>query len=327
MKILVTGGGGFLGKAICQQLVARGDSVRSLARSTYPDLEKLGVDVRRGDIADKESVFAAVQGCDAVIHVAAKAGVWGSYQDYYRPNVIGTANIIAACQTYDIPKLVYTSSPSVIDAGEPIENGDESLPYPQKYQSPYSETKAIAEQQILQANSPTLATVAIRPPLIWGAGDNQITPRLMERAKKGRLFKIGAVPAILDTTYIDNAALAHVLALDGLLPHAPIAGKAYFISNGEPLPAEVIISKIVSTQGYPPIQRTIPYWLPYVGAGVLEAIYGAFHIQQDPPLTRFLVRQLSKSRWFNISAARRDLGYEPRISIDEGIARLKAASH
>lgn len=325
MKVLVTGGGGFLGTAIVQQLIARGDEVRSLARGAYPQLNTMGVEVRRGDIAEKETVFAAAEGCEAVIHVAAKAGVWGSYNDYYRPNVIGTENVIAACQHYGISKLVYTSSPSVVDAGKPIENGDESLPYPKKYQSPYPETKALGEQRVLKANSQTLATVAIRPPLIWGEGDNQITPRLLKQAERGRIFKIGKVMAVLDTTYIDNAAAAHLLALDRLIPESPIAGKVYFISNGEPLPADVIISKLISTKGYPPVERTVPYWLPYTAGLLAETVYGALGIKNDPPLTRFLVRQLSKSRWFNISAARRDLDYAPTVSIDEGIQRLRDA--
>ncbi len=323
MKILVTGGGGFLGKAIIRQLVARGDSVRSLARGVYPELERWGVEVRRGDIANSEAVFSAVEGCDAVIHTAAKAGMWGTYHHYYRPNVVGTKNVLAACQRYTIPKLVYTSSPSVVDAGSPIENGDESLPYPKKYESFYSETKALGEQLVLKANSPTLATVAIRPPLIWGPGDNQLTPRLMSRAAKGRIFKIGYAPCVLDTTYIDNAAEAHVLALGRLTPKSAIAGKVYFISNGEPLPAEVIINKIIATRGYPPIRHTLPYWLPYTAGWAVEMVYGGLGIKSDPPLTRFLVRQLSKSRWFNITAARRDLGYTPKISIEEGLRLLQ----
>lgn len=323
MKILVTGGGGFLGSAVVRQLLARGEVVRSLARGAYPELEKMGVEVRRGDIADQKTVFSAIEGCDAVIHVAAKAGIWGSYNDYYRPNVIGTQHVISACQHHGIQKLVYTSSPSVVDAGKPIENGDESLPYPTKYESYYSETKALGEQLILKANNPTLATVAICPPLIWGPGDHQITPRLMERAAKGRIFKIGRRPCVLDTTYIDNAAEAHLLALDRLAPGSPIAGKTYFVSNGEPLPAEVIISKIIDTKGYPPIQRTVPYWLPYAAGWAAEWVYRGLGIKNEPPLTRFLVRQLAKSRWFNISAARRDLGYSPNISIDEGLQILR----
>jgi nucleoside-diphosphate-sugar epimerase len=325
MKILVTGGGGFLGKAIVQQLIARGERVRSLARGAYPDLAALGVEVLRGDLTDRAVVFGAVEGCDAVIHVGAKAGFWGPYEEYYRANVLGTQNVINACQEHRIAKLVYTSSPSVIDHGQAIENGDESIPYPTEFVSSYSQTKAYAEQAILRANSPQLATVAIRPPLIWGPGDNHLVPRLIARAKAGRLVKISGPPAILDTTYIDNAAAAHLLALDHLSPTTPLAGQAYFISNGEPMDAFEIISKIVETAGCPPPSIRVPFSAAYSAAWLAEKAHTALGRSGEPPITRFLVSQLAKSRWFNISAARRDLGYTPQVSLAEGLARLAQA--
>lgn len=325
MKVLVTGGGGFLGGAIVRQLTARGDTVRSLARGAYPALEKIGVEVQRGDLAEAQAVLKAVQGCEAVIHVAAKAGIWGSYQDYYQSNVVGTENVIAACQQVGINKLVYTSSPSVIDNGQDIVNGDESLPYPTKFVLPYAKTKAFAEQIVLKANRPTFMTVAIRPPLIWGPGDNFLVPRMIERAKAGRVVRVGYKNSLLDTTYIDNAAAAHLLALDRLFPGSPILGKVYFISNDEPIPGHEMINRIIATAGYPPAKITLPESVAYGAAWVVEKLYKGLRLPKEPPLTSGLIQQLTKARWFNISAAKRDLGYVPQVSIDEGLKRLAAS--
>lgn len=323
--ILVTGGGGFLGGAIIRQLLARGESIRNFSRGDYPELRALGVDVRRGDLADASAVHEAVADCVAVIHAGALAGQWGSYNLYHQANVVGTQNIIAACRAHDVSKLVYTSSPSAIDDGQPIEGGDESLPYPNRYVSPYSATKAEGERLILAANDENLATVAIRPPLIWGPGDTQLVPRILERARSKRIFKIGDGAHKIDTTYIDNAAAAHVLALDLLAPHAAISGKVYFISNDEPLPTFEIINRIVGAGGYPPIKRTLPKGLVLGAASLVEGTYRTLRIKREPPLTRFQVEQLCKARWFDISAAKRDLGYQPTVSIDEGMQRLAAS--
>lgn len=323
--ILVTGGGGFLGKAIVRDLLTRGERVRSFARGAYPDIQAMGAEVYRGDLADSEAVSRAAAGCSAVIHVGAKAGYWGRYEDYHQANVVGTQNVIVACQQHNIPHLVYTSSPSVVDAGKDIAGGDESLPYPERHAVAYSATKAEAERLALAANSATLRVVAIRPPLIWGPGDNHLVPRIMARAKTGRLARIGRRECLLDTTYIDNASDAHLLALDKLRQGANISGKVYFISNGEPLPVETILNRIISVGGYPPLRYTIPAGLAMGAATALETAYRLLPTQKEPPVTRFLVEQLTKSRWFNIDAARRDLGYVPRVSFDEGLERLKSA--
>ncbi|MCK5667823.1 MAG: NAD-dependent epimerase/dehydratase family protein, partial [Gammaproteobacteria bacterium] len=187
MKALVTGGGGFLGSSIVRMLLDKGIAVRSLQRSDSPELKKLGVEIIRGDISDLDTVINAAEGCDMVFHVAAKAGVWGVYDDYYHCNVTGTKNIIAACQTHHIQKLIYTSSPSVVFAAEDEENINESTPYADHFLTAYQKTKALAEQMVLEANNETLATVALRPHLIWGPGDPHLVPRIIERAKAGRL--------------------------------------------------------------------------------------------------------------------------------------------
>jgi nucleoside-diphosphate-sugar epimerase len=337
LKALVTGGGGFLGKAIVDLLLARGDAVRILARGSYPELAARGVETIVGDIADPGVVMRAVEGCDVVFHVAAKPGMWGPHESYRLTNVVGTDNVIAACRHHDVPKLVYTSTPSVVHRGGgyarssgnassgDIEGADESLPYPDHYEGAYPETKAQAERAVLAANSPELATVALRPHLIWGPGDNHLLPRLLERARSGRMVYVGRDDKLIDTVYIDNAAAAHVAASDRLAPGAACAGKAYFISQGEPWPASRITNALLEAAGLPPVTRRIPVRVAYAIAASAEASWRLFGIEGEPPVTRFVVGQMSTAHWYDISAARRDLGYEVTVGIEEGLKRLKMA--
>ena len=181
MKALVTGGGGFLGGAIVRLLVARGDSVQSLARGAYSWQKALGVETFVGDLADPGVVARAAEGCDVVFHVAAKAGIWGPVADYQRANVEGTRNVVAACRSRGVGRLVYTSSPSVVFNGQDMENIDESAPYPTHHDAAYPATKAEAERLALAANDADLAVVALRPHLIWGPGDNPLVPRILAR--------------------------------------------------------------------------------------------------------------------------------------------------
>jgi 2-alkyl-3-oxoalkanoate reductase len=232
MKALVTGGGGFLGGAVVRKLLARGDAVRSFTRTAYPWLAELGVEQAHGDLADPGAVARAVEGCDVVFHVAAKAGVWGRYGDFFATNVTGTENVLAACGKHGITRLVYTSTPSVVHGGESIEGADESAPYPAKYEAHYPQTKAVAERAVLHENGPRMATVALRPHLVWGPGDPHLIPRVLRRARAGKLRRIGKQPVKVDVTFVDNAADAHLLAADRLTPGSPVAGKAYFVTDG-----------------------------------------------------------------------------------------------
>jgi 2-alkyl-3-oxoalkanoate reductase len=322
-RILVTGGGGFLGAAIVRRLVARGDAVRILARGDYPEIAALGVDCHRGDVADRAAVGRAVEGCDAVVHTAAKAGVWGPHQDYVLANLVGTDNILTACVEHRVRRLVYTSSPSVTFAGTDQEGVDESAPIPETFLASYPETKAEAERHVLAANGPELATVALRPHLIFGPGDPHIAPRMIDRARAGRLRIVGTGRYLVDMTHVDNAADAHVLALDRLEPGSAIAGKAYFITNGEPRPIEDLVNRILQSAGLPPCTRHISGGAAYAIGAVLEGAWRLLGLGGEPPMTRFVARQLGTAHWFDISAARRDLGYEPKVSIDEGMRRLR----
>lgn len=332
MKVLVTGGGGFLGGTIVRRLLARGHVVRAFQRGDYPALAVLGVECVRGDLTDVESVRRAAEGCEAVIHTAAKAGVWGPYDDYYRANVVGTQNVLAACRAAGVRYLVHTSSPSVVFDGHDENGIDESAPYPSRYLAAYPQTKAEAERLVLAANGPELTTVALRPHLIWGPGDPHLLPRLVARAKSGRLRLVARRDNLVDSTYVDNAALAHELALnvldadDNAGHRAACAGRAYFISNGEPLPMAELVNKLLAAKGVAPVTRTISPGLAHAAGVMLEATYKLLGRRDEPPITRFVARQLSTAHWFDLSAARCDLGYAPEVSFEAGLARIAAES-
>jgi nucleoside-diphosphate-sugar epimerase len=301
----------------------RGDEVRSFSRSAYQELDRLGVEQFKGDICDREVLEIAAKGCDIVFHVAAKAGIWGDYNDYHRANVTGTENVISACRANGIARLVYTSSPSVIFDGRDVEGGNESLPYPSHYETHYPQTKAMAEQLVMAVDDPELATVSLRPHLIWGPGDNHLVPRIIEKGKAGKLRKIGNRPCLVDSVYVDNAARAHLQAADRLFPGSPISGKAYFITNNEPLPLWDIVNRILAAADIPPVTRSITPGVALMAGTLCEKIWSLFKLSGEPPMTRFVAHELATSHWFDISAARRDFGYAPEISIDEGMNRLR----
>ena len=325
MRALVTGGGGFLGGAILRTLLARGDDVRCLARGTYPEVAALGAEMVRGDLADAECVGGAVEGCDVVFHVAALPGVWGPYERYYRTNTLGTQNIIDACLAHGVPKLIYTSTPSVVHAGGDLEGVDESAPYATAFETAYPKTKMLAEKAVLAAHGAALSTVALRPHLIWGPGDNHLVPRIIDRGRRGRLRHIGTPSPLIDSTYIDDAAAAHVTAADALGPNAACGGRAYFISQGEPWPVDALVNGILAAGGVAPVTKRVSPRLAWFVGAVLEGIYRLFRLDREPPMTRFVARQLSTAHWYDISAAERDFGWTPKIAIAEGLERLARA--
>ncbi|KTC84036.1 NAD-dependent epimerase/dehydratase family protein [Legionella brunensis] len=324
MKVLVTGGTGFLGKVIVQQLLDRGDKVRVYCRGNYPDLMTEGVEMVYGDMKDSQRLFKATQGIDAVIHTASKVGVWGAYEDYYQCNVIGTESLISACKKQRVSFLVYTSSPSTVFDGHEVRGADEGLPYPTKFLNAYGATKAKAEQLVMNANSDALKTVALRPHLIWGPHDNQLIPRLIERARRGVLKLINNHNALVDTVYVDNAAQAHLLALEHLKETSTCAGKVYFISQDEPVEINAFINRILMAADLPAVQKTISPKLAYGAGAILEFFYKLLGIRAEPMLTRFVAKQLTVTCWYDISAAKRDIGYRPEISIEEGLRRVSS---
>jgi len=318
-KVLVTGGGGFLGKAIVREMIRRGEQVRSFSRSFYPELETLGAEQVLGNIADEKAAEKACSGVGLVFHTAAKAGVWGQYEDYFQTNVTGTRNIAAACRRQGAA-LVHTSSPSVIFDGRDMEGVNESVPYPPVFHAPYPGTKAVAEQEVREAANAGLKTIILRPHLIWGPEDNHLVPRILARAEKLRI--VGNGTKKVDTIYIDNAAHAHLLAAEKLLANPKISGRVYFISQDDPIVLWDMVNAILKAAGLPPVTRRISAKAAYAGGAVLEMIYTLFRLKREPQMTRFLAKELATSHWFDISAAKKDLGYSPAVSTAEGLRRL-----
>lgn len=321
MKVLVTGGAGFLGSAIVERLVARGDIVCSISRSYYQKLENIGVEQIQGDISNRSDVDRACYGQDLVFHVASKFGIWGDYDDYYQTNVIGTENIICSCQAQDVPKLVYTSTPNVVFNGHHKEGVDESVPYPSKFSAHYPKTKALAEQKVLKAADKGLKTIILRPHFMWGPGDNHGFPRIIDRAK--RLKRIGDGKNLIDTTYIDDAVDAHLLAAKKLDENPNLSGNIYFISQGKPVLAWDMINAFLKVAGLDPISRSVPYPLAWFAGACLEFVYTLFKIRGEPFMTRYLANVCATSQWFNINAAKEELGFAPKVTMDEGFRRLE----
>ena len=319
MKCLVTGGGGFLGSAIVRMLRDRGDDVRSFSRTPAA----LDVPQFHGDLTDAAALRQALRGCDVVFHVAAKAGIWGTRADFHRTNVVGTQTVLEACRVEGVRRLVYTSTPSVVHGGASLEGITEAAPYPARYQAHYPQTKAAAERAVLAANGPDLATVALRPHLIWGPNDPHLIPRLVAKAKAGKLKRIGTHLVIVDATYVDNAAAAHLLAADKLDPGSVVAGRAYFITNDEPLDLWDFVNSILAVHRLAPVTDSIAPWKAKLAGRLCEALWRV--LPGEPPLTRFVVSQLSTSHWYDITAAKRDLGYAPVVSVAEGLRRLAEA--
>jgi nucleoside-diphosphate-sugar epimerase len=321
MKVLVTGGGGFLGSWVCRLLQARGDTAIGLQRSHSSILQALGVQQAQGDILDIDTLQQAAQGCDAVIHTAGLAGPWGAEDRYHAINVTGTENVIKACRAVGIRRLVFSSSPSVAHGGGDIEGGDERLPYPASFKAAYPRTKALAEQAVMSANGAALHSVSLRPHLVWGPGDNHLLPRLIERARQGAVRLPGAAK-LIDTVYVENAAMAHLQALDALDSNPACHGQTYFISNDEPWPQARIIEALLEASGEPANTRAMPALLAHVAGALCEALWHVTKRPGEPPVTRWSAEQLATAHWYDISAAKRDLGYRPVVTMQECLRRL-----
>ena len=325
-RALVTGGAGFIGGGVARALRAAGVEVRSLSRRVYPELESAGIESVAGDLSDRDAVLAAAEGCTIVFHVAALAGFWGDRSAYEETNILGTDHVIDACRTHGIDRLVFTSSPSVTFAGKDQCGVDESEPYPPRFLADYPRTKAIAEQRVRAAADATLATVSLRPHLVWGPGDPHFLPRLVERARAGKLKLVGDGSARVDATFIDNAVAAHLSAAERLLPGAAISGKAYFISNGEPIAIGELVRKLLAAAGVEnPRIGTVSPRIALAAGAILEVLHGRLRRRGEPMITRFVARQLSTDHWFNLSNAKRDLGYDPPHTTESGLELLRAS--
>lgn len=323
--ILVTGGGGFLGSYIVDELLKRGYKVRSFSRGHYEHLEQKGVQCHRGSLTNFKEVLDAIKGVKAVIHTAALAGIWGKWEEYYDTNYLGTKNIIDACRVANVKNLIYTSSPSVVFDGKDISGEGEEIPYAKKHWCHYPVTKKIAEDLVLASNSSELRTSALRPHLIWGPKDPHFMPRLVARAQSGRLKQIGDGSNMVDVIYVENAAKAHVDLLEKMNAESSnVAGKAYFIGQEKPVKLWDFVNRLISSAGGPVVKRKIPLWLGYALGSVMEGFFRFFRIySREPVLTRFLALQMGRSHYFNHTKAVKDFDYKVYVSTDEGFRRLK----
>jgi nucleoside-diphosphate-sugar epimerase len=328
MKTLVTGGGGFLGRAIVEQLLQRGDEVTVFARGAYPSLGEAGARLVRGDIQDPEAIEKACQDIDLVFHVAAKAGLWGDWTSYYKVNVLGTENVISACISRHVPRLVYTSSPSVIFDGTDQCGIDENYPYPSRYESPYPHTKALGEQRVIDANCDNLLTTSLRPHLIFGPRDNHLLPNLLARAREGKVPQVGDGTNKVDLTYVDDAARAHLLAGDALIHGSPVNGSAYFITQDEPVELWSWVNNLLAELYIDPIRLKLPLWLARNVGALLTLVHRVLQLDGEPRITPFLASELAQNHYYDISKAKNDFGYQPLYSMAQAteitIAWLKA---
>ncbi len=334
MSTLVTGGTGFLGRRLVERLLADGRRVAVLGRTPAPDLAARGVRFIRASLEDAPAVRAACAGIETVYHTAAKVGVWGRHGDFYRTNVLGTRALLEGCRLHGVARLIHTSTPSVVYHGGPLANADESLPLTTACPSPYPLTKALAEREVLAANSPALRTLALRPHLIWGRGDPHLVPRLLARARAGRLRIVGDGRNRVDLVHVDNAVDAHLLAEAALRlgpgswdqPAGPrrADGRAFFITNGEPVRLWDWINGLLAALGEPPVTKQVSWGSAAALGAVCEAAWRVLPLRGEPPMTRFIATELAQDHWFNLAAARRDLGYAPRVTMAAGTADLVA---
>jgi nucleoside-diphosphate-sugar epimerase len=325
MRILVTGCGGFLGSEIVRQLLGRGDEVMGISRGDYPALAAAGMKPLRGDLSNRSFTLEAINNVDAVVHTAAVAGVWGDWDHFHRNNVVATENVVAACNANGIRDLVFTSSPSVTFGGDHQRGVDESEPYPTSYLCHYPHTKALAEQHVLAAHQiDTLHTCALRPHLIWGNGDPHLMPRVLQRAKSGRLRIVGSGETQVDTVHVVNAAAAHLDAIDAMKSRPEIAGgRSYFIAQDEPVNCWDWISQLCEIGGARPPTKRISFGAAYAIGATLEAGYRMLGKKSEPPMTRFVAAQLAHDHYFDISSAKERLGFRVRVSMEEGLAMLR----
>jgi 2-alkyl-3-oxoalkanoate reductase len=325
MRILVTGGGGFLGTFIVQELLKNpGHMVTSFSRHSYAHLEDSGVPTIKGDLTRPEDVERALsQGFDAVFHVAALAGVWGRYEDYYGINFLGTKNLLEAAQKYGVQKFIYTSTPSVVFGTGDLLGVDETTPYAQAHLTAYAETKTLAEKLVLESNnSQSFLTCAIRPHLIWGPGDPHLFPRVIKKGKEGKLRIVGDGENLVDIIYVENAAIAHVQAFEALRPGSAVCGQAYFVGQERPVKLWSFINDVLGRLKIDPVMKTMDLQKAYRLGWILEKVFKLAGIRKpEPPMTRFVALNLGKSHYFSHAKAKRDFGYDPKISIEEGLRR------
>ncbi len=318
MKIIVTGGLGFLGSKISKKLSELGHEVETLSRTNSVN-EKNQIKHHQVDLSQKIDDTRIFEGVDCIFHTAAKAGIDGKYNDFYAANFFATKNLLEVAKTSGVKFFIYTSSPSVVFSGNAIKDGKEDMPYISSRISPYSYTKSIAEKNVLSSNSETFASVALRPHLIWGENDPHLLPKVICRHRSGKLKIVGDGLNQVDLTHVDNVVHAHILALKCLITGKPIGGHAYFISQNEPVQLWSWLNFIFTELDLHPVKEKISLKKAYSIGLAAELLWKIFPMKSDLPMTRFVACQLAHDHWFSSDAAKRDLGYEPILSMKEAL--------
>ena len=327
--MLVTGGSGFVGSALCRRLHALGHDVIALARRPAPSLAADGIRTVVHDLSAPVAdppLAERFAGVACVFHTAAHVKMWGPKEAFRAGNVVATGNVIAACREAGVPRLVFTSSPSVVATPAGLRGVDEAQPYPTHFEAFYPETKAAAERSVLAAHGPGLRTIALRPHLIFGPGDTNLVPTILGRARAGRLVQVGDGRNLVDLTFIDDCVEAHVRAAAALDERPTAGGRAYFISQGTPVPLWGWIARVLELHGVAPVRRKISARLARVLATVAETTWRVGGLRSDPPLTRFLAEEMATDHYFDLSAARRELGYAPSLTVWEATERSFAGA-
>ena len=324
MKAVVTGGGGFVGAALCRRLRDLGHDVTAVGRRPHAELAAEGIRAAIQDLSapQAEAALATLfSNAECVFHTAAHVKMWGPREAFVRGNLLATQNVIAACRAAGVAKLVFTSSPSVVATDHDLRGIDESQPYPKSYTAFYPETKAAAEQAVLAAHGRDLKTIVLRPHLIFGPGDTNLVPTILKRARAGRLVQVGAGTNVVDLTFIDDCVTAHVLAAEALDARPTAGGRAYFISQGTPVRLWEWIGRVLALHDVPPVRRRLSATTARILATAAEGVWQTFGLASDPPLTRFLAEEMATDHYFDISAARRELGYVPSCTVWEATER------
>ena len=322
--VLVTGASGVVGGAVARALVAQGYRVVALQRGPVSDeLRSLGVIEVRGDITDAQAVSRACTGVGTVVHAAARVEVTGEWAEFDRVNVRGTDTVLGLARAQGVSRFVFVSSPSVAHSGHPLMGAGADPAQPDQARSHYARSKAMAERAVLHCHAEGFATVAIRPHLVWGPGDTQLTERIVQRARAGRLPLIGSGAALIDTTYLDNVGTALAAAVARAdLPE--VGGRAFVVSNGEPRTVAEMLSRIALAGGAPAPRRAVPYPVARAGGLVAERIWARTGREGDPPMTAFVAEQLATAHWFDQRQTREALDWRPHVSLEEGFRRLAA---
>ena len=317
----VTGGSGFIGGRLIKRLVADGTRVRALARSerSAAAVEALGAEAVRGDLEDPASIATGADGCETAFHLAAHLGDWGPWEEFERANVTGTQNTLAGCARAGVRRFVHCGTEAALMAGEPLVNVDETAPLRPDSKAPYPATKAKAEQAVRAANRDGFETVVLRPRFVWGAGDTTLLPEMIQMIDAGRFAWIGGGDNVTATTHVENVVEGLVLAAQKGRP-----GEAYFVTDSEPAAMREFVTELLATQGVEPPDRSLPAWLAGAIATSSEAAWRLLPLPGSPPLNRFSYWLLTQECTIDISKARRELGYDPVVSKQQGMDELRA---